>query len=457
MTRLCDKFNTFLQKCQIQKDKKMTNSQNKKPSFLAKLSSFSRQLLSLKPGEFRLLALSAGFIFVLFSSYALLRPIRDALGLTGGKDELKWLFLATFISCIIASLTLMWLSTRVKRRFYADAVLVFFALNLLGFYLAMSGISSTSSGFVWLCRVFYVWVSIFNLFAFSSAWSLIADIFSKEASQRLFGIIAAGASLGSIAGASCVAFLVEHLGVSKLIFVSMLLLGIALVLKNLMIKELGRFENADLSRFDATIGAKNPFVGFSLIVKSRYLLALCGFVLLLTSVSTFLYMEQARIIRELFPTREARIAAFANIDLIVQSSALFIQVFLTAKIAKIFKLTALLGTLGFVVGVGFIVLAFLHPAFLPLVVVMSVRRVGEYALVKPGREMLYVPLSSDEKYKVKNFIDAVVYRGGDAISAQLESLLAGVGIMCVLLAGAFLSFVWGVLGVFLGRSYEKRG
>ena len=435
----------------------MTNSQNKKPSFLTKLSSFSRQLFSLKPGEFRLLALSAGFIFVLFSSYALLRPIRDALGLTGGKDELKWLFLATFISCIIASLTLMWLSTRVKRRFYADAVLVFFALNLLGFYLAMSGISSTSSGFVWLCRVFYVWVSIFNLFAFSSAWSLIADIFSKEASQRLFGIIAAGASLGSIAGASCVAFLVEHLGVSKLIFVSMLLLGIALVLKNLMIKELGRFENADLSRFDATIGAKNPFVGFSLIIKSRYLLALCGFVLLLTSVSTFLYMEQARIIRELFPTREARIAAFANIDLIVQSSALFIQVFLTAKIAKIFKLTALLGTLGFVVGVGFIVLAFLHPAFLPLVVVMSVRRVGEYALVKPGREMLYVPLSSDEKYKVKNFIDAVVYRGGDAISAQLESLLAGVGIMCVLLAGAFLSFVWGVLGVFLGRSYEKRG
>lgn len=434
----------------------MTNFQNKKPSLLAKLSSFSRQLFSLKPGEFRLLALSAGFIFVLFSSYALLRPIRDALGLTGGKDELKWLFLATFISCIIASLTLMWLSTRVKRRFYADAVLVFFALNLLGFYLAMSGISSTSSGFVWLCRVFYVWVSIFNLFAFSSAWSLIADIFSKEASQRLFGIIAAGASLGSIAGASCVAFLAEHLGVSKLIFVSMLLLGIALVLKNLMIKELGRFENADLSRFDATIGAKNPFVGFSLIIKSRYLLALCGFVLLLTSVSTFLYMEQARIIRELFPTREARIAAFANIDLIVQSSALFIQVFLTAKIAKIFKLTALLGTLGFVVGVGFIVLAFLHPAFLPLVVVMSVRRVGEYALVKPGREMLYVPLSSDEKYKVKNFIDAVVYRGGDAISAQLESLLAGVGIMCVLLAGAFLSFVWGLLGVFLGRSYEKR-
>ena len=422
----------------------------------AQMTALLQKIFSLKPGEFRLLALSAGFIFVLFSSYALLRPIRDALGLTGGKDELKWLFLGTFIACILASLALMWLSTRVKRRFYADSVLVFFALNLLGFYLAMSQIPSDSAAFVWLCRVFYVWVSIFNLFAFSSAWSLIADIFSKEASQRLFGIIAAGASLGSIAGASCVAFLAQHLGTSRLIFVSMLLLGVALVLKNLMIKELGRLPNSNLSRFEQTIGAKNPFVGFSLIIKSPYLLALCGFVVLLTSVSTFLYMEQARIIRELFPTREARVAAFANIDLIVQSSALFIQVFLTAKIAQTFKLTALLGTMGFVICGGFIVLAFLHPAFLPLVVVMSARRVGEYALVKPGREMLYVPLSSDEKYKVKNFIDAVVYRGGDAISAQLESLLASVSIMCVLLAGAFLSFVWGLLGVFLGRSYERK-
>ncbi|TQR60837.1 NTP/NDP exchange transporter [Campylobacter troglodytis] len=418
------------------------------------IHSFLYKLFSLKEGEFKLLILSFGFIFVLFSSYSLLRPIRDALGLTGGQDELKWLFLATFISCILSSLFLMWFATRIKRRFYMDGVLVFFGLNLLCFYLAMRGIDAKSDGFIWLCRIFYVWVSVFNLFTFSSAWSVIADLFNKEASKRLFGIIAAGASLGSIAGAGCVAFLVKFLGVNNIIFISMLLLFIALLLKNLMIKELKNFES-DLSRFDKTIGAKNPFVGFSLIIKSPYLLALCAFILLLTSVSTFLYMEQARIIREFFPTREARIAAFANIDLTVQISALIIQIFLTAQIAKFFKLTALLGTLGFVVCVGFVVLAFTHPAFIPLAVVMSVRRVGEYALVKPGREMLYVPLSSDEKYKAKSFIDTVVYRGGDALSAQLESLLANISIMLVLLCGALISFVWGLLGVFLGRRYER--
>lgn len=418
---------------------------------------FLQKVFSLKDGEFKLLALSFAFIFALFSSYSLLRPVRDALGLSGGESNLKWLFLATFIACIIASLALMWLSTRIKRRFYIDFVLVFFGLNLLAFYGAMRGIASDSAEFIWLCRIFYVWVSVFNLFTFSSAWSLLSDIFSKEASQRLFGIIAAGASLGSIAGAASVKFLVAHIGTSNIIFASMILLGIALVLKYAMIAELSHFESAQsLARFDKTIGAKNPFVGFSLIIKSRYLLALCAFVLLLTSVSTFLYMEQARIIKELFPTREARVAAFANIDLIVQSSALFIQIFLTAKIAQFFKLTTMLGALGFIIGFGFIVLAFTHPAFLPFVIVMSLRRVGEYALVKPAREMLFVPLSSDEKYKVKNFLDAVVYRGGDALSAQVEGIFASIGIVVVLLVGAGISFVWGILGVLLGREYQRK-
>ena len=153
---------------------------------------FLHKVFSLKDGEFKLLALSFGFIFALFSSYALLRPICDALGLAGGKYELKWLFLGTFIACIFASIVLMWLFTRVKRRFYIDFVLIFFGLNLLIFYGSMKGIAPNSSEFVWLCRIFYVWVSVFNLFAFSSAWSLLSDIFSKEASQRLFGIIAAG-------------------------------------------------------------------------------------------------------------------------------------------------------------------------------------------------------------------------------------------------------------------------
>lgn len=211
-----------------------------------------------------------------------------------------------------------------------------------------------------------------------------------------------------------------------------------------------------MQRFQKPIGSKNPFVGFSLIMHSKYLLAFLAFILLLTSVSTFLYVEQARIIKELFLTREARTQAFANIDFIVQMASFIIQIFFTAKIVEFLGMKWLLSLLGFVVGVGFIVLSFTHPMFLPFVIVMSLRRVGEYALVKPGREMLFVPLDSDSKYKVKNFFDTVVYRGGDAISSQLEGALIKFGVGVSFLVGAGLSFIWGALGLYLAKGYENK-
>ncbi|MBE2984959.1 MFS transporter [Campylobacter sp. RM9344] len=418
------------------------------------------KIFSLNKGEFWLLLYSTLFIFALFASYALLRPIRDALGLTGGKEELKWLFLGTFIATLVASMLAMWLSGSIKRKRYTDCIFIFFALNLVGFYVAIRAYPEGSGEFLYLSRTFYIWVSVFNLFVISTAWSLLADVFSKDRSKRLFGIISAGASIGSIAGASAVSFL-KVVSVEEFIFASIALLAVTLGLKNLIIYESGKLltneeeQSAFKARFDAPIGSKNPFAGFNLIIKSKFLMAFVGFILLLTSVSTFLYMEQARIIKELFPTSQARAAAFANIDLIVQTSSFIIQIFLTAKIAKIFGIRWLLSLLGFVVGAGFILLAFTHPAFLPLVVVMSIRRVGEYAMVKPAREMLFVPLDSESKYKVKNFLDTVVYRGGDAVSAQAESALAKFGVSVALLGGAAISFVWGMLGMYLGKEYDK--
>ncbi len=420
------------------------------------LNKFLNKFLNIQREELKLLCFSALFIFTLFFAYSILRPIRDALGLEGGKDELRYLFLATFFVCLLGSFTLMFLASRVKRRFYTDYVFLFFAFNLLIFYLLMQSFTPHSPAFILLSRVFFVWVSIFNLFAFSSAWSFIADIFNKEKSKRLFGIISAGASLGSVLGAALTKILVAFLGASNLIFISIALLISAVIFKNCILKTLNQFENQQsLKRFDEKIGAENPFSGFSLILKSPYLLTLCAFIFLLTAITTFLYMEQARVVRELFPTREARIAAFANIDLIVQSASLFIQIFLTAHIARFFGLKGLLCALGVVMGFGFIFLIFTHPAFMPIVLVMSLRRIGEYALVKPGREMLFVPMGADEKYKVKNFIDAVVYRAGDAASAQAEAVLAKSSIATVLFSGALLSWLWAFLGNKLANHYQR--
>ncbi|STP13602.1 NTP/NDP exchange transporter [Helicobacter cinaedi] len=421
---------------------------------------FCYYLFPIKRNELPLFIWAFCFIFMLFFAYALLRPLRDALGIEGGQDELKWLFMGTFIICIIASLTLMFVSTKIKRKFYVDCVIVFFALNLAIFYIAMQILESGSNGFLWLSRSFYIWVSVFNLFVFSSAWSLLADVFDKESSMRLFGMIAAGASLGSISGALVVVFLSRHIASSTFVFVALGSLLLALVCKicimQILKKQSLKYNKVALfARFEKSIDAKNPFVGFHLILHSRYLLYVSFFILLLTSISTFLYMEQARVINTLFSTRESRIEAFAGIDFIVQSCSLIIQIFFTAKITRIFGLSALLGSLGFVLTLGFVFLAFMHPAFVPLAVVMSVRRIGEYALVKPGREMLFVPLSANEKYKVKNFLDCVLYRAGDMLSGQIEGVFASFGVIFVLCVGALLSFVWGMLGVKLAKMHES--
>lgn len=435
--------------------------------------SILERLFSVKRNEVKILLTSLAFIFFIFASYAILRPLRDALGLMGGKEELKWLFLATFIITLIASIVAMWLCSFVRRKAYINAIFIFFALNLAIFYIALFFIDSNnhdSKGFIWLSRVFYVWVSVFNVFVITSAWSLLADIFSVESSKRLFGIITSGASLGSIAGAGFVSLLAKSISTQDFVLISLAFLCLCVVLKMLLLNEgyalLNSIESKRefKSRFSAPVGARNPFAGFKIIIKSRFLLAFVGFMLLLTSVSTFLYMEQARVVSELYPrdmagAKEARIAAFANIDLIVQILSFITQIFLTAKIAEFLGLKWLLSLLGFVVGFGFIFLAFSYEfmslSLLPIAVVMSIRRVGEYALVKPGREMLFVPLDADSKYKVKNFLDTVVYRGGDALSAQVESLAMRGGVGFALLFGAFVSFLWGALGLFLSKKYDR--
>ncbi|RDU65964.1 MFS transporter [Helicobacter didelphidarum] len=423
------------------------------------------KVFSLKQGEFKILSLSTLFILLLFASYAILRPLRDALGLEGGSEELKWLFLGTFITTLFGSIVAMAVSGMVKRRIYLNVIFIFFALNLVGFYFALHFMSQDSKGFVWLTRIFYIWVSVFNLFIISSAWSLLTDIFNKETSKRLFGIISAGASLGSILGAFGVGTLSSLINTRDFVLISIFLLLLVLGLKSLLLREsckdLERDEKVKFDeRFNKPVGSKNPFIGFRLIITSKYLLAFAGFIFLLTSVSTFLYMEQARIIGELFPKtmqgyKEARAGAFANIDLIVQSLSFFIQIFFTAKIAQYFGVKYLLSILGFIIGIGFIILSFTHPALLPMIIVMSVRRVGEYALIKPGREMLFVPMDSESKYKVKNFFDTIIYRGGDALSAQLEGVLLKFGIGFTLFIGAIISFVWGYLGYYLGKGHAK--
>lgn len=390
--------------------------------------------------------------FCLFTGYFMLRPIRESMGVAAGIDNLQWLFTATFFAMLAAVPLFAWLSAKVQRLHFIDWVYGVFCINLLTFAVLFQLQGENP----WLARVFYVWISVYNLFVVSVGWSLMADVFDMAQAKRLFAFISAGASVGGLAGPALSALLVGRLSESGLMLLAAVLLGIALALKHPLMRwrEVGGAGRAGAVAAESTRKPLpgNPFSGIARVLKSPYLLGISGFVVLLATVTTFLYFEQARLVAELFPDRQAQIRIFATIDLVVQAGALLAQLFIVSRVAQRLGVHVLLAIVPMLMCVGFIGLA-LAPSFAMLVALMIVRRVGEYAFVRPGREMLFARLDAESKYKAKNVIDTVVYRAGDAISGWVKSLLdvVGQGGALVALVGAACALLWGVLGWRLGK------
>lgn len=404
-------------------------------------------------------AVLAGFalFFCLFAGYFMLRPIREAMGITGGVSNLQWLFSATFVVMLLAVPLFAWLNSKVPRIQFIDWVYGFFCLNLLAFVLLFR----LNHDSVWLARVFYVWISVYNLFVVSVAWSLMADVFDAAQARRLFAFIAAGASVGGLCGPLLSTLLVGYVGESGLMLMAAVLLGVAISLKRYLMgwregRGAGR-PGAQASESPRRPVAGNPFSGLTRLLRSRYLLGIGAFILLLTSVSTFLYFEQARLVAALFPDRAEQVRVFGVIDFVVQAGALSAQLFITGRLAQRLGVRVLLALVPALVSLGFIGLA-LAPTFAMLAGLMIVRRIGEYAFVRPGREMLFAPLDAESKYKVKNFIDTVVYRGGDALSGWAKAGLdmLGQGTWLVAVVGAFCAALWGLLGWYLGGRADAR-
>ncbi|WP_434624209.1 MFS transporter [Pseudomonas sp. Z1-29] len=423
------------------------------PSYLHRLS------LALNARDDELRPAMCGFLLFLclFTGYFMLRPIRESMGIAAGVENLQWLFTATFLVMLVAVPLFAWLSARVPRLRLVDWVYGFFVLNLLMFV----ELFQFDSDNVWLARTFYVWISVYNLFVVSVGWSLMADVFDSEQAKRLFAFIAAGASTGGLLGPALSALLIDSLGASGLMFVAAVLLGATLGLKRTLMRwretgGAGRPGAAPTQSPQRPLTG-NPFSGMTAVFRSPYLLGIAGFVVLLATVSTFLYFEQARLVAELFPDRQAQVRVFGTIDFIVQAGALLSQLFITGRIAPKLGIGALLAIVPLIMCIGFVGLA-LAPGFAILATLMIVRRIGEYAFVRPGREMLFTPLDAENKYKAKNFIDTVVYRGGDAVSGWIKTALdmLGQGAGLVALIGAGCALLWAGLGWRLGRQADHR-
>jgi len=427
----------------------LTRGTDATPTWLARV-------VRVAAGEAPALAWSFVYFFALLCGYYVLRPVRDEMGISGGVDKLHWVFTATFLTMLAAVPLFGAASARLRRRRLVPAVYLFFIANLLIFFVLFRVLGEHG----WLARGFFVWTSVFNLFVVSVFWSFMADIFTNDQGRRLFGMIAAGGSLGAVLGPALTGLLAEPLGTSNLLLLSALILGLALIaVIRLVAHADGRgqgapADNRPLGGDDRPLGG-GIADGFRLALADRYLLGICLFIWLHSGLATVLYFEQANILADAFDRPETRTALFAWMDFAVNAITLTTQLFLTGRLIRRLGVDRALALMPATLAVGLVVLA-AAPAVAAVVVVQVLRRAGNFAITQPAREILFTVVGREAKYKAKNFIDTVVYRGGDAVSGWAFAGLKGLGLSlsAIALMALPLALIWAWNGLRLGRRQE---
>lgn len=419
---------------------------------MKKLRAIIDRSIDLKPNELPALIISFIYFFSLLCAYYIIRPLRDEMGILGGIENLPWVFTGTFIAILAMVPLYGWISSRYPRRQFLPLVYSFFIFNLLCFYFLFHFKVAPAQ----IAQSFFIWVSVFNLFVVSVFWSFMNDIYDREQAKRLFGFIAAGGTIGALCGPLLTTWLAQPLGTHNLLLIS----AVFLLTPILCINKLSLwFKQQPLSETDDSyqkpIGG-HWLAGLSLVMKSPYLMGIAVLILIYSTLSTFIYFQQASIIKDAFSNSAERTSVFAMMDLAVNSLTILIQVFLTGRIVKNLGLAWTLALIPLFLIVGFIVLS-ISPVISVLIVVQVLRRAGNYSIMRPAREMLYVVLGREEKYKAKNFIDTVVYRGGDAVSAWIYDGLRGVGLSLGQIAfiAAPIAALWAFIAYRLGIKQEQ--
>jgi AAA family ATP:ADP antiporter len=413
-----------------------------------------KRFIDVRPVEMRALGWSWLYIFCVLSSYYILRPIRDEMGVAGGVENLQWLFTGTLLGMLVVNPPFAALVAKLPRVRFIATTYRFFIVNLLIFILLFH--VATAAQHVWVGRVFFIWTSVFNLFVVSVFWALMVDVFDSEQGKRLFGFIAAGATLGGIAGSTITASLAKDVPATYLLLGSAALLEAAVF----SVRRLSRLSDAlrqrPAARNDGGLIGGNMLSGLTHAFKSPYLINVSVYILLFAITSTFLYFQQLEIARLSFAERGARTAFFARIDLWVNILTLIAQLFLTARVLRVIGVALTLAILPALSIVGFGTLA-VAPTIAVVVVYQVLRRAGNFAFARPSREVLFTVVPREDKYKAKSFIDTVIYRTGDQVGAWSFAALGFLGLAMtgVAIVAVPISIAWLVNALWLGRKQER--
>jgi ATP:ADP antiporter, AAA family len=425
------------------------------------MTALLQRFTQIRRGEVGAVVASSLSFFFILTALMVVRPAREALGMQRGIEAVRWLFIGTAVVTLAVNPVFALLVSRTRRLVFITATYLFFAVSLLGFYAVLVGAPEAIGEVSGM--VFFVWFSVFNLFATMVFWALMADRFSLEQSKRLFGVIAVGGTLGAITGPWLASRLTEPLGTAGLLPVAAASLGCAVAAAWMVARLQPHRPEADADPGTppavderAVIGG-SAWEGFRAVFRSPYLLGISAYVLILAVITTFIYFTRLQMVAALGESLDTRTAAFARIDLYTQVTTLVLQAIVAGHLMKRLGVHVTLALLPITVALGFVGLAF-TASLATLIVFQAAYSAVQRAIMRPARETLFTVVPREDKYKAKAFIDTFVYRVGDVVGAQVEGLLGrlAMGLTALVAVTVPLAIVWGILGIWLGRAQHRR-
>jgi AAA family ATP:ADP antiporter len=436
----------------------MADTMTSDTSVAAEPSLFDR-IFGLEKDEYLAVAWSFAYFFCVLSSYYVLRPVRESMAVGSGPNTIPLLFMGTFVTMMIATPIFGWVASRYPRRKFLPWVYLFFISNILIFWAVFTIAIDDQTDHVWLGRIFFVWLSVFNLYVVSVFWSFMADIYTREQGRRLFGFITAGGSVGALAGGVATSSLVVLLGFEELFGIAAALLLFAV----LCIIRLRRWvEQQHVDDIAATAASNkpiggNPFSGITHVFSSRYFSGIATSSIIASLLGTALYMLLAQLVADEIPDADEQVRFFSNINNVTNVIAILGQAFGVRSVVKRFGIGVSMFLLPVVSIVTFVLVA-IQPTLMIIALVTVIRRGLGFGFTKPTTDMLYSVVTPEDKYKTKNFIDTAVYRSGDLLGSWSITGLTVMGLGASLVSLTMLPFaaLWGVVALWLGRDYRRR-
>lgn len=417
-----------------------------------------KRLFGLQKHEVAAVFWSFLYFFCVLSSYYMLRPVREEMAVFSGSATIPWLFSGTFIVMLLATPVFGWITSRFPRRQFLPWVYLFFIVNILLFWVVFSMAIDQDKDYVWLGRVFFVWLSIFNLFVVSVFWSFMADIYSREQGRRLFGLISSGGTIGAIVAGKITKEYLPDIGYENLFLISAALLTAAIP----CIRLLRKWVSAENEARNDAVAEKplggSPLAGITHMTSSGYFLGIGLISVIASLLGTALYMFTANLLEQSDLSQTERIHFFNDINYYTNIVALVGQVIVVRQVVGRLGIGISLAVMPVISIIGFAVLA-MNPTLAAVALLTIVRRGVGFGLTKPTTDMLYSVVTPEEKYKTKNFIDTAIYRGGDLVGTwSVRGLMSGFGLALAAVSWIMVPFaaLWALVAVWLGRDYKRR-